>query len=126
MNDLLFTQEHEWIRLESDTVGVIGISDYAQEQLGELVYLELPEEGEEFEKGAEVAVIESVKAASELYAPVSARVLAVNETVVGDPSLVNTDPFGDGWLLRLELTDVAELADLMDAEAYESFTNELE
>lgn len=126
MSEFWFTQEHEWIRLEADKVGVLGISDYAQAQLGELVYLELPEPGTDFDRGAELAVIESVKAASELYAPLSLIVLAVNEAAIEDPSLVNSDPLGDGWLVKVEIVDPSELSDLMDTDAYQAFTDELD
>ena len=126
MHELLFTAEHEWVRREADSVAVIGITDYAQEQLGELVYVELPEVGTEFAKGAELAVIESVKAASELYAPVTGTVLEVNDQIAEDPSIVNNDPLGDGWFVKVQLSDLAEIGDLLDVEGYESLIAELD
>ncbi len=121
MSELLFTDEHEWLRLEGDSTCVIGITDYAQEQLGELVYVELPEVNSECEKGAEISVIESVKAASELYAPVTGTVIEVNESIIEDPSLVNSDPLGDGWFIKVRLTYAEELGELMDGDAYAAF-----
>ena len=121
MGELLFTDEHEWLRLEGDSTCVIGITDYAQEQLGELVYVELPEVNSECEKGAEISVIESVKAASELYAPVTGTVIEVNESIIEDPSLVNSDPLGDGWFIKVRLTYAEERGELMDGDAYAAF-----
>ena len=121
MGELLFTDEHEWLRLEGDSTCVIGITDYAQEQLGELVYVELPEVNSECEKGAEISVIESVKAASELYAPVTGTVIEVNESIIEDPSLVNSDPLGDGWFIKVRLTYAEALGELMDGDAYAAF-----
>ena len=121
MGELLFTDAHEWLRLEGDSTCVIGITDYAQEQLGELVYVELPEVNSECEKGAEISVIESVKAASELYAPVTGTVIEVNESIIEDPSLVNSDPLGDGWFIKVRLTYAEELGELMDGDAYAAF-----
>ena len=121
MGELLFTDEHEWLRLEGDSTCVIGITDYAQEQLGELVYVELPEVNSECEKGAEISVIESVKAASELYAPVTGTVIEVKVSIIEDPSLVNSDPLGDGWFIKVRLTYAEELGELMDGDAYAAF-----
>ncbi len=120
MSDLKYTKEHEWVRIEGDTA-VVGISPYAQEQLGDVVFVELPEVGKQIEKGKEAAVVESVKAASEVYAPVSGEVIAVNDALAKDPALVNKSPTGDGWFLKLKLKDKAELADLMDEAAYQKF-----
>ena len=120
MSDLKYTKEHEWVRIEGDTA-VVGISPYAQEQLGDVVFVELPEVGKQIEKGKEAAVVESVKAASEVYAPVSGEVIAVNDALAKDPALVNKSPTGDGWFLKLKLKDKAELADLMDEAAYRKF-----
>ena len=105
MSEIRFTEDHEWIRLEDDGSAVVGITDYAQEQLGEIVFIELPEVGAAFEQGAEAAVIESVKAASELFAPVSGTVVEVNEALNEAPALVNEEPTGDGWFLRLDPDD---------------------
>lgn len=102
MGDLRYTEDHEWVRIEDGGVAVVGITDYAQEQLGEIVFVELPEVGDELDRGAEAAVIESVKAASELFAPVSGTVEAVNDALNDEPALVNEDPTGEGWFLRIE------------------------
>jgi glycine cleavage system H protein len=120
MSDLRYTDQHEWVRVEGD-VAVVGISDYAQGQLGDVVFVELPEIGKKVNKGGEAAVVESVKAASEVYAPVSGEVVAVNETLNGDPALVNRAPTGDGWFLKIRLADKSEVAKLMDAAAYAKY-----
>ena len=124
MADRKYTEDHEWVEVDGDA-GVIGISEYAQEQLGDVVFVELPEVGTVLDRGDEVAVVESVKAAAEVYAPVSGEVLEVNEDLNGDPSLVNTDPFGDGWFAKLKLSDPDELDDLMDEETYKKFVEGL-
>jgi glycine cleavage system H protein len=123
MTVLRFTRDHEWVRLDGD-FAVVGISDYAQSQLGDVVYVELPEIGHRVEKGKEAAVVESVKAASEVYAPVSGEVAEINETLTSDPAKVNADPMGEGWFLKLRFEDVQELDDLMDEAAYMSFIAE--
>ena len=115
-----YTEEHEWIRVEGD-VATVGITDFAQGQLGDVVFVEIPEAGRRVEKGGEAAVVESIKAASDVYAPVSGEVVEGNEALVEDPSLVNSDPEGEGWFFRLRLSDASELDGLMDAEAYKSF-----
>ena len=115
-----YTKEHEYIRVEGDT-GVVGITDYAQEQLGDVVYVELPEIGKTVSKGEEAAVVESVKAASEIYAPVSGEVVAVNNDLEGAPGTVNEDPNGKGWFLKLKLKDPAELDGLMTEQQYQEF-----
>jgi glycine cleavage system H protein len=120
-----YTRDHEWIRLDGG-IATIGISDYAQAQLGDVVYVELPEIGKAFDKGAEAAVVESVKAASEVFAPVGGEVVDVNESLNDDPSLVNSDPTGKGWFLRLRVADPSQLDDLMSAEAYQDFVESLE
>lgn len=102
MGDLRYTEDHEWVRIEDGGVAVVGITDYAQEQLGEIVFVELPEVGDDLDRGAEAAVIESVKAASELFAPVSGTVEAVNDALNDEPALVNEDPTGEGWFLRID------------------------
>jgi glycine cleavage system H protein len=119
-----YTRDHEWIRLDGN-VATIGISDYAQEQLGDVVYVELPEVGKTFEKGAEAAVVESVKAASEIFAPVAGEVVEVNEALDGEPGTVNTSPEGDGWFMKLKVANTAEVNELMDADAYEAFLETL-
>ena len=123
MSVLRFTRDHEWVRLDGD-LAVIGISDYAQSQLGDVVYVELPEIGHRVEKGKEAAVVESVKAASEVYAPVSGEVAAVNDALTADPAKVNADPMGEGWFLKLRLDDPKEFEGLMDEEAYKRFVDE--
>ena len=120
MSSLRFTTEHEWIRLEGD-LAVVGITDYAQSQLGEVVYVELPEIGRQVEKGKEAAVVESVKAASEVYAPASGEVAEVNEAIAADPAKVNADPMGEGWFIKLRLANPKELDGLLDEEAYKRF-----
>ena len=126
MSDLWFTEDHEWIRMEDDDVAVVGITDYAQEQLGELVFVELPEVGAEFDQGEEAAVIESVKAAGELKLPVGGTVAEVNESLVDEPGQVNADPVGDGWFFRLRVKDASELDGLMDEAAYEAWLESLD
>ena len=123
MPTLRFTKDHEWIRQDGDRA-VIGITDYAQQQLGDIVYVELPEIGRALEKGKEAAVVESVKAASEVYAPVSGEVVAVNEVIAGEPAKVNADPMGEGWFLAVKLADPKALDGLMDEAAYEKFVEE--
>jgi glycine cleavage system H protein len=123
MTALRFTRDHEWVRLDGD-LAVVGITDYAQSQLGDIVYVELPEIGRRVDQGNEAAVVESVKAASEVYAPVSGVVTAINETLVADPAKVNADPTGEGWFLQLRLLDPEELDGLMDEEAYRRFAEE--
>jgi glycine cleavage system H protein len=115
-----YTEEHEWIRLEGD-VATIGITDFAQGQLGDVVFVEVPEAGRELSKGGEAAVVESVKAASDVYAPVGGEVIEGNQALVDEPSLANSDPEGQGWFFRLRLADAREVEGLMDAEQYKSF-----
>jgi len=123
MSSVRFTKDHEWVRLDGD-LAVVGITDYAQSQLGDVVYVELPEIGRWVEQGKEAAVVESVKAASEVYAPVSGEVAEVNEALAADPAMVNADPMGDGWFLKLRLGDPKELDGLMDEEAYKRLVEE--
>ena len=113
-----FTKEHEWVRVEGDTA-TVGISDHAQEQLGDIVFAEVPEAGRKLSKGQEAAVVESVKAASDVYAPVSGEVIEGNQAVADDPALVNSDPYRDGWMIRLKPDDESAVDGLMDAAAYE-------
>jgi glycine cleavage system H protein len=123
MSALRFTKDHEWVRQDGD-IAVVGITDYAQEQLGDVVYVELPEIGRQVEQGGEAAVVESAKAASEVYAPVSGEVVAVNDAVVEDPAKVNADAMGDGWFMKLRLADPKQLDGLMDQAAYDAFVAE--
>jgi glycine cleavage system H protein len=120
MAQVKYSKEHEWIRVEGD-IGVVGISEYAQQQLGDVVYVELPAVGKKVAKGGEAAVVESVKAASEVYAPVAGEVVAVNDQLAANPALVNSAPQGDGWFLKLKLANKADLNDLMDEAAYAKF-----
>lgn len=117
---LYYTEEHEWVRVEGDTA-TVGITDFAQAQLGDVVFVEVPEAGRQVTKGGEAAVVESVKAASDVYAPVSGEVVEGNQALVDDPALVNSDPEGEGWFFRLRLSNQGELDGLMDAEAYKRF-----
>ena len=115
---LKYTESHEWVAADEHGNARIGISDHAQEALGDLVYVELPAVGDEIGQGDPCAVVESVKAASDIYAPVSGKVIAVNEDLDDNPAIINTDPYDDGWLFQLELTDNSELDGLKDAETY--------
>ena len=124
--NLRYSTDHDWVRLEDDGTVVIGITDHAQEALGELVYVELPESGQVLAQGDACAVVESVKAASDVYAPVSGEVSEANTALEDAPELVNGSPYEDGWLIRLQPSDPAELADLFDAEAYARFLAEAE
>ena len=124
MADLRYSEDHEWGRIEGD-IAVIGISDYAQEQLGDVVFVELPEPGRAMAQGDEAAVVESVKAASEVYAPVSGEVVEVNEPLADDPGLVNREPTGGGWFLKLRMSDPGEVEDLLDEAAYRAFVSAL-
>jgi glycine cleavage system H protein len=119
-----YTEDHEWIEVEGDSA-TVGITDYAQSQLGDIVFAEVPAPGAELKKGGDAAVVESVKAASDVYAPVSGTVTEGNDALEGDPALVNTDPEGDGWFFKLTLSDTGELASLMDAAAYKAFVEAL-
>ena len=121
--NLKYTKDHEWIDLAGGN-GKVGITDYAQQQLGDVVYVELPEIGRRVEKGKEAAVVESVKAASEVYAPVSGEVAEVNDVLAADPAKVNADPMGEGWFLKLRLADPKELDGLLDEDAYQRFVEE--
>lgn len=117
---LRFSKDHEWVRRDGD-IAVVGITDYAQGQLGDVVYVELPEIGKKVEKGKEAAVVESVKAASEVYAPVSGEVVAVNEALAGEPAKVNADPMGEGWFLKIRMSNPGELDELMEETAYKDY-----
>ena len=119
-----FTKEHEWIRVEGDTA-TVGISDHAQAQLGDIVFAEVPEAGRKLTKGQEAAVVESVKAASDVYAPVSGEVVEGNGALADDPALINSDPEGAGWFFKLKLSDTGELDGLMDEAAYRDFVASL-
>ena len=118
-----YTKEHEWVRVEGDT-GIVGISDFAQGQLGDVVFVEVPEAGKTLGRGDEAAVVESVKAASDVYSPVGGTVTEGNQAVVDEPSLVNTDPEGEGWFFKLTLSDNHELSELMNADQYKIYCDE--
>jgi glycine cleavage system H protein len=119
-----YTKEHEWVRVDGDAA-TVGITDFAQGQLGDVVFVEVPEAGRIVAKGGEAAVVESVKAASDVYAPVSGTVIEGNQALVDEPSLVNTDPEGAGWFFKLNLSDNHELAELMNAEQYKAYCETL-
>lgn len=116
--ELKYLQSHEWARLESDGTVTVGISDFAQEKLGDLVFVEVPEEGRKLTKGAACAVVESVKAASDVYTPISGEVVAGNAALAQSPELINSEPYGAGWLFKIKPSSPAELAGLLDAAAY--------
>lgn len=120
-DDLKYTESHEWVRLNDDGTITIGITDHAQEQLGDLVFVETPEIDAEVESEAAVAVVESVKAASDIYAPVSGSILDANADLAEEPELVNNDPYGKGWLYKMTPADGTEVESLMDGEAYQNF-----
>jgi glycine cleavage system H protein len=117
MSQIRFTKDHEWVRLDGD-VATVGITNHAQESLGDLVFVDLPEPGREIAAGETIAVVESVKAASDVYAPLAGHVTEVNSAIVDDPALVNREPEGEGWFFRMTLADAAEFDALLDAEAY--------
>jgi len=120
-----YTQEHEWICPEPENKGKVGITDYAQSQLGDVVFVDLPPPGSQVEQLKKMGEIESVKAVSDLFAPVSGRVLEINQAVINEPALVNQDTYGDGWLVRLELSNPSELDALMDSDKYDEFVSRL-
>lgn len=122
-SDLRYSEEHEWVSVDGD-IATIGISDFAQQQLGDVVFVELPDIGRAVERGAEIAVVESVKAASEIYAPLSGEIVEVNDALADEPALVNESPEDDGWFFKMRLNDVAEINELMDIAAYKTFTAE--
>jgi glycine cleavage system H protein len=122
---LFYTKEHEWIKVDGN-VGTVGVSDHAQSSLGELTFVELPDEGQDVSAGGEMAVLESSKAASDVYAPMAGKVAEVNGSLEGEPDLINKDCYGDGWIAKIELSDPGSTGELMDAAAYEKFLAESE
>ncbi|MDH3747095.1 MAG: glycine cleavage system protein GcvH [Gammaproteobacteria bacterium] len=124
--DLLYTKEHEWLRREDDGSVTVGITDHAQTALGDLVYVELPEQGMDLDAEGEMAVVESVKAASDVYAPISGTVEAVNETLADDPERINSDPYGDGWIVRIRPADAIDESELMSPDDYQALLDELD
>ncbi|BAD40906.1 glycine cleavage system protein GcvH [Symbiobacterium thermophilum] len=121
--DLKYSKEHEWIRVEGN-IGIVGITWFAQDQLGDVVFVELPEVGRELKQNEQFGVVESVKTVSDLYCPASGKVVEVNTKLESSPELINQDPYGEGWILKLELSNPAELDNLLDAAAYDAFTKE--
>lgn len=121
MSDLKYSKEHEWVRLEGD-IATVGISNFAQEQLGDVVFVELPEVGKQVVQNGDAAVVESVKAASEVYAPLTGEIVEVNAALEDDPELVNQSPTGDGWFMKIRLSDASQLDGMMDEAAYNDFT----
>ncbi|MXX06534.1 MAG: glycine cleavage system protein GcvH [Gammaproteobacteria bacterium] len=117
-DDFHYTSTHEWVKVDENGVATVGISDHAQEALGDIVFVELPEPGTEIEARAEAAVVESVKAASDIYSPVSGEITQVNEALIDNPQLVNTAPYDDGWIYRMTINDERDLDELLNAEAY--------
>ncbi|MCK5274081.1 MAG: glycine cleavage system protein GcvH [Alphaproteobacteria bacterium] len=122
-SDLRYSEEHEWVSVDGD-IATVGISDFAQQQLGDVVFIELPDIGRTVERGGEIAVVESVKAASEIYAPLSGEIVEVNDALADEPAKVNESPEVDGWLFKMRLNDAAEVGKLMDAAAYKTFTDD--
>ncbi|WP_457639466.1 glycine cleavage system protein GcvH [Persephonella sp.] len=125
IDGLYYTKEHLWVKVDGDDA-VIGVTDYGQHQLGDVVYVELPTVGAEVEAGEKVASIESVKAAIDIFSPLTGKILSVNEDLKEDPSLVNTDPYGEGWLYEMKMSDDSEIEDLMTAEDYRAYIEEIE
>lgn len=121
--DLKYTKEHEWVKIEGDTV-TVGITDYAQDSLGDVVYVELPQEGGSVTKDEPFGVVESVKAVSDLYSPVSGDVTEVNDAIVDNPEVINDEPYGDAWMIKIELSNPEELDDLLSVEDYQSYIEE--
>ena len=121
--ELKYAKEHEWVRVEGDTA-VIGVSEFAQEQLGEVVYVDMPSQGDSVSAGETFGEIESVKSVSELYSPVSGEIVAVNEALSDTPEVVNSSPLGEGWMIKVRMSDPSELDELMSAEEYEAFVSE--
>ena len=124
--DLLYTEEHEWLRREDDGSVTIGITDHAQSALGDLVYVELPEVGLDVDQAGEMAVVESVKAASDVYAPIAGKIVAINEELADDPEKINTEPYEDGWIVRIQPSDVIDEGALMSPDAYQEFIDALD
>ncbi len=123
--DLSYTKNHEWVKIEGNKV-TVGITDYAQQQLGDIVFVENPMEGDEVQEGDSFAVLESVKAAADVYSPLAGVVVGVNEELENDPGLINSDPYGQGWLAAFEIEEGTEISDLMDADQYAVFVKEQE
>ncbi|WP_297456455.1 glycine cleavage system protein GcvH [Persephonella sp.] len=125
VDGLYYTKEHLWVKVDGDDA-TIGVTDYGQHQLGDVVYVELPEVGSEVEAGDKIASVESVKAAIDIYSPLTGKILSINEDLKEDPSLVNVDPYGDGWIAEIQMSDPNELEDLMTADDYRAYIQEVE
>jgi len=125
-SELKYSKEHEWVRVEDDQVNLatVGITDYAQEELGDIVNVELPEEGDQVTRDDVFGAVESVKASSEIYSPISGKVVEINEPLFDTPELLNEDPYDEGWMVRIEMSDPSELDQLMNAKAYEKYTSD--
>lgn len=119
---LKYTEEHEWVKVE-DTIAYVGVTDYAQSELGDVVYVEIETEGEELEQNAIFGTVEAVKTVSDLYLPISGKIVEVNEKLADNPELVNSDPYGEGWMIKIEFTNAAQLQGLLDAGSYQNFLN---
>ncbi|PIR17969.1 MAG: glycine cleavage system protein H [Deltaproteobacteria bacterium CG11_big_fil_rev_8_21_14_0_20_49_13] len=122
-DDIKYTREHEWVRIEGE-LATVGVTDYAQEQMGDVVYVELPNEGELVAKGDAFGVVESVKSVSDVYAPISGKIIEVNDPLKENPEIINAEPHNEGWIAKIELSDRTELDDLLSAKDYEAFVNE--
>ena len=120
LDELYYTKEHIWVKIEND-VATIGITDYAQSQLGDVVFIELPEAGREVESGEVIATAESIKAVSEIYSPLTGKIISINEDLANEPSLINSDPYGDGWICDIQMKDLTEIEDLMTADDYRAY-----
>jgi len=120
LDELYYTKEHIWVKIEND-VATIGITDYAQSQLGDVVFIELPEVGREVESGEVIATVESIKAVSEIYSPLTGKIISINEDLANEPSLLNSDPYGDGWICDIQIKDLTEIEDLMTADDYRAY-----
>jgi len=120
LDELYYTKEHIWVKIEND-VATIGITDYAQSQLGDVVFIELPEAGREVESGEVIATAESIKAVSEIYSPLTGKIISINEDLANEPSFLNSDPYGDGWICDIQMKDLTEMEDLMTADDYRAY-----
>jgi glycine cleavage system H protein len=120
LDELYYTKEHIWVKIEND-VATIGITDYAQSQLGDIVFIELPEAEREVESGEVIATAESIKAVSEIYSPLTGKIISINEDLANEPSLLNSDPYGDGWICDIQMKDLTEIEDLMTADDYRAY-----
>lgn len=124
-DDLYYSKEHIWVKIDGD-IATIGITDYGQHQLGDIVFIDMPENGREVESGEVIASVESIKAISEIYAPLTGKIISINEDLANDPSVINSDPYGDGWICDIQMKDPSEVEDLMTAEDYRAYLEELE